>query len=56
VVRGALLNGVPEAAGAARLERFLQRYRQLLIPQLEDQRPYFYWQPADPDLGRSTKN
>jgi len=44
-VRGALLTEYQKRLAPPDWERFLQRYRQLLIPQLEDQRPYFYSYP-----------
>jgi trans-aconitate 2-methyltransferase len=44
-VRGALLTEYQKRLSSPDWERFLLRYRQLLIPQLEDQRPYFYTNP-----------
>jgi len=44
-VRGALLTDYQKRLAPADWERFLQRYRQLLIPQLADERPYFYTYP-----------
>jgi trans-aconitate 2-methyltransferase len=40
-VRGALLTDYQKRLAPADWERFLGRYRQLLIPQLEDERPFF---------------
>jgi len=44
-VRGALLTEYQKRLSPSDWERFLERYRQLLLPQLEDDRPYFYTQP-----------
>jgi len=44
-VRGALLTEYQKRLAPADWERFLARYRQLLIPQLEDERPYFFVYP-----------
>jgi len=44
-VRGAMLTEYQKRLGPQDWARFLERYRQLLIPQLEDQRPYFYTYP-----------
>lgn len=44
-VRGALLTEYQKRLAPADWERFLARYRQMLIPQLEDERPYFYTNP-----------
>jgi trans-aconitate 2-methyltransferase len=44
-VRGALLTEYQKRLAPADWERFLGRYRQMLIPQLEDERPYFYTNP-----------
>jgi len=44
-VRGALLTEYQKRLSTADWERFLDRYRQMLIPQLEDERPYFYTNP-----------
>lgn len=44
-VRGALLTEYQKRLAPADWERFLARYRQMLIPQLEDVRPYFYPYP-----------
>jgi trans-aconitate 2-methyltransferase len=44
-VRGALLTEYQKRLSPADWERFLARYRQMLIPQLEDERPYFYPYP-----------
>jgi trans-aconitate 2-methyltransferase len=44
-VRGAMLTEYQKRLPAADWERFLARYRQMLIPQLEDERPYFYTNP-----------
>jgi trans-aconitate 2-methyltransferase len=44
-VRGALLTEYQKRLAPADWDRFLLRYRQMLIPQLEDQRPYFYTNP-----------
>jgi trans-aconitate 2-methyltransferase len=43
--RGALLTDYQKRLSAPDWDRFLQRYRQMLIPQLEDERPYFYPYP-----------
>ncbi len=44
-VRGAMLTEYQKRLLPRDWERFLERYRQLLIPQLEDSRPYFYTYP-----------
>jgi trans-aconitate 2-methyltransferase len=44
-VRGAMLTDYQKRLSPPDWERFLERYRQLLIPQLEDVRPYFYTYP-----------
>jgi trans-aconitate 2-methyltransferase len=44
-VRGALLTDYQKRLAPADWERFFERYRQMLIPQLEDERPYFYTNP-----------
>ncbi|HEY5677258.1 MAG TPA: methyltransferase domain-containing protein [Myxococcales bacterium] len=44
-VRGALLTEYQKRLAPRRWEQFLQRYRELLLPQLEDERPYFYTYP-----------
>ena len=44
-VRGALLTEYQKRLSAPDWDRFLARYRQLLIPQLEDEHPYFYVNP-----------
>jgi trans-aconitate 2-methyltransferase len=44
-VRGALLTAYQERLSPPDWERFLARYRQLLIPQLADERPYFLAYP-----------
>jgi len=44
-VRGALLTAYQERLSPADWERFLARYRQLLLPQLADERPYFLVYP-----------
>jgi trans-aconitate 2-methyltransferase len=44
-VRGALLTEYQKRLSAPDWDRFLARYRQLLIPQLEDEHPFFYVQP-----------
>jgi len=44
-VRGALLTDYQKRLSPADWERFLARYRQVLLPQLEDERPYFYSNP-----------
>jgi trans-aconitate 2-methyltransferase len=44
-VRGALLTDYQKRLSPPDWERFLSRYRQLLIPQLEDERPYFLAYP-----------
>jgi len=44
-VRGAMLTEYQKRLAPRDWERFLERYRQLLIPQLEDSRPYFYTYP-----------
>ena len=43
--RGALLTDYQKRLSPADWERFLDRYRRTLIPQLEDERPYFYPYP-----------
>ena len=55
-VRGALLTEYQKRLAPPDWERFLQRYRQLLIPQLEDQRPYFYSYPRILIWGALPKN
>jgi len=44
-VRGALLTDYQQRLPPADWERFLRRYRELLLPQLPDERPYFYTYP-----------
>jgi len=44
-VRGALLTEYQKRLAPPDWERFLLRYRQLLIPQLEDERPFFLAYP-----------
>src|SRR5437764_13852005 len=44
-VRGALLTEYQKRLAPADWERFLARSRQMPIPQLEDERPYFYTNP-----------
>ncbi len=44
-VRGTLLTDYQKLLPAADWERFLERYRQLLIPQLADDKPFFYTYP-----------
>jgi len=44
-VRGALLTDYQKRLSPPDWERFLQRYRQLLLPQLGDERPFFYTYP-----------
>jgi trans-aconitate 2-methyltransferase len=44
-VRGTLLTDYQERLAPQDWERFLERYRQALIPQLEDERPFFYSYP-----------
>ena len=44
-VRGAMLTEYQKRLAPADWDRFLERYRQLLIPQLADDRPYFYTYP-----------
>ena len=44
-VRGTLLTDYQKRLAPADWERFLARYRELLIPQLADQRPFFYPYP-----------
>ena len=44
-VRGALLTEYQKRLSPPDWDRFLTRYRQLLLPQLEDERPYFYVNP-----------
>jgi trans-aconitate 2-methyltransferase len=44
-VRGALLTDYQKRLAPADFERFLARYRELLLPQLEDERPYLYTYP-----------
>jgi trans-aconitate 2-methyltransferase len=44
-VRGALLNDYQQRLAPADFERFLARYRELLLPQLEDAHPYLYTYP-----------
>ena len=55
-VRGALLTEYQKRLAPPDWERFLQRYRQLLIPQLEDLRPYFYSNPRILIWGALPKN
>jgi trans-aconitate 2-methyltransferase len=43
--RGALLTEYQKRLAPADWERFLERYRQMLLPQLPDERPYFYTNP-----------
>jgi len=44
-VRGTLLTEYQKRLSPADWERFLARYRQLLIPQLEDEEPFFFAYP-----------
>ena len=44
-VRGAMLTDYQKRLPPQDWTRFLERYRQLLIPQLDDERPYFYTYP-----------
>jgi trans-aconitate 2-methyltransferase len=44
-VRGAMLTEYQKRLAPPDWERFLERYRQVLIPQLEDERPYFHPYP-----------
>jgi trans-aconitate 2-methyltransferase len=44
-VRGALLTEYQKRLSPADWERFLERYRQMLLPQLDDERPYFWVNP-----------
>jgi len=44
-VRGTLLTDYQKRLQPADWEHFLQRYRQLLIPQLADEKPFFYTYP-----------
>jgi trans-aconitate 2-methyltransferase len=44
-VRGAMLTEYQKRLSPSDWDRFLARYRQLLLPQLEDERPYFYVNP-----------
>lgn len=44
-VRGALLTDYQKRLSPPDWERFLQRYRELLLPQLPDDRPFFYPYP-----------
>ncbi len=44
-VRGALLTDYEKRLTTADWQRFLQRYRELLLPQLEDAEPFFYTYP-----------
>ena len=44
-VRGALLTDYQKRLTPADWERFLARYRELLLPQLADERPFFYTYP-----------
>ena len=44
-VRGALLTGYRKRLSPPDWERFLERYRQALLPQLEDERPFFFVYP-----------
>jgi trans-aconitate 2-methyltransferase len=43
--RGALLTEYQQRLPPPAWEQFLRRYRELLLPQLEDDRPYFYTYP-----------
>ena len=44
-VRGTLLTDYQKRLAPADWERFLGRYRELLLPQLSEERPYFYTYP-----------
>ena len=44
-VRGTLLTDYQKRLSPADFERFLDRYRALLLPQLPDERPFFYTYP-----------
>ena len=44
-VRGMLLTEYRKRLQPSDWERFLERYRQMLLPQLEDERPYFFTYP-----------
>ena len=44
-VRGTLLTDYQKRLQPADWERFLERYRQLLLPQLADEEPFFYTYP-----------
>ncbi|TMA25784.1 MAG: methyltransferase domain-containing protein [Deltaproteobacteria bacterium] len=44
-VRGALLTDYQKRLAPADWERFLRRYRELLLPQLDDERPFLYTYP-----------
>ncbi len=44
-VRGTLLTDYQKRLQPADFERFLQRYRALLLPQLAEERPFFYTYP-----------
>ena len=44
-VRGALLTDYEKRLTTADWQRFLQRYREMLLPQLEDARPFLYTYP-----------
>jgi trans-aconitate 2-methyltransferase len=44
-VRGALLTDYQKRLSGADYARFLERYRELLLPQLSDAQPYLYLQP-----------
>lgn len=44
-VRGTLLTDYQKRLQPADFERFLQRYRELLLPQLAEERPFFYTYP-----------
>lgn len=43
--RGALLTEYQKRLAPGDWDRFLERYRQMLLPQLEDERPFFYVYP-----------
>ena len=44
-VRGTLLTDYQKRLSPPDYERFLERYRQLLLPQLSEERPFFYTYP-----------
>jgi trans-aconitate 2-methyltransferase len=44
-VRGTLLTDYQKRLAPSDWERFLERYRQLLLPQLSDDKPFFYTYP-----------